>query len=221
MTVVVARYNEDVAWLAPAFPCVWLGNKGGAGAPPLPPGIQHVETLPNCGREAHTYLTYIVRHYEALPPVVVFTQGRLDDHRYAAWAAAEGLSPERMVARWVAEAASEGRSRSFNLAAHEVGEYSATPHFKIGGWRGDAFDSGMTLGQFYRSHVGAPLPPDAEWYEGANFAVTRERLRQWPLAFWVRLLEALPTGSPSCEQAHFFERMWALLVRPRMQGLYR
>ena len=33
------------------------------------------ELLPNVGRETHSYLTYIVEHYDSLPPAIVFTQG--------------------------------------------------------------------------------------------------------------------------------------------------
>ena len=37
-------------------------------------------TLPNCGREAHAYLSYIVRMYDALPPLVAFLQGDMPRH---------------------------------------------------------------------------------------------------------------------------------------------
>jgi hypothetical protein len=36
--------------------------------------------LPNVGREAHTYLTYIIDNYDRLPEYVMFCQGRIDDH---------------------------------------------------------------------------------------------------------------------------------------------
>ena len=68
--VVVARHDEDVAWLAPhASPSVRIEiyDKG-----TLPVGDS--ERLPNVGRESHTYVHHIVSRYETLAEWTVFTQ---------------------------------------------------------------------------------------------------------------------------------------------------
>ena len=44
--------------------------------------FQDVRTLPNVGRESHTYLTYVIENYDTLPDVITFSQGRIDDHGY-------------------------------------------------------------------------------------------------------------------------------------------
>jgi hypothetical protein len=76
--LVVARYNEDPAWTRKVPPSlrVTLYNKGA----PLPAEYSAAITLPNLGREAQTYLHHLVRRYDSLADVTVFTQGRPFDH---------------------------------------------------------------------------------------------------------------------------------------------
>lgn len=73
--IVVARYNEDVAWTK-QFANVVIYNKG---ADKLPAEFNQVR-LRNVGREGHTYYQYICDNYDALPDYVVFAQGRPFDH---------------------------------------------------------------------------------------------------------------------------------------------
>jgi len=65
--LVVARYTENLDWLnqVPIQPIVY--NKG--------PYLSNCIAVPNIGREAHTYLSFIVDHYDYLPDKVFFTQG--------------------------------------------------------------------------------------------------------------------------------------------------
>ena len=70
--LVVARYNEDIEWTKHVSIPVTIYNKG----EPLEGSIP----LPNIGREAHTYLTYIVENYDSLPDKVFFTQGNPFPH---------------------------------------------------------------------------------------------------------------------------------------------
>ena len=67
LTIVIARYKEEVAWLndLPADCRVYLYNKGPEIAPgTLRPDIV-VHALPNTGREAQTYLHHLRRHFKA------------------------------------------------------------------------------------------------------------------------------------------------------------
>ncbi|HEX8706016.1 MAG TPA: hypothetical protein VF815_44685 [Myxococcaceae bacterium] len=78
LTIVVARYKEDVAWLndLPADWRVYLYNKGPAIAPGTlrRPGIE-VRALPNHGLEASAYLYHLRHHFNAGEgEFTVFTQ---------------------------------------------------------------------------------------------------------------------------------------------------
>merc|ERR1719343_1494006 len=70
--VVVAHYNEDLAWVDRyRSPDVRFKvySKGGAAQQ----GVY--ELLPNVGRESQTYLHHIIKNYDRLAPWTVFTQG--------------------------------------------------------------------------------------------------------------------------------------------------
>ena len=69
---VVARYNEDVSWTKDLQNVV-LYDKSDR---PVPGSVP----LKNVGREADTYLRYIVEHYHRLPDFVAFLQGCPFEH---------------------------------------------------------------------------------------------------------------------------------------------
>jgi hypothetical protein len=72
--IVVARYNENVAWTKP-FPNVIIYNKGNK----LNDGYNEF-FLNNVGREGHTYYKHICDNYDNLADYTIFLQGRPFDH---------------------------------------------------------------------------------------------------------------------------------------------
>ena len=74
VTIVVARYKEDVEWTK-QFSNVIIYNKG----PPLPKGYNEIR-LDNVGREGHTYYHHIYENYKNLDDYIVFLQGNPFDH---------------------------------------------------------------------------------------------------------------------------------------------
>lgn len=77
MTMVVARYNENIGWLKDVSLNYTVFNKGSES---LPEWVKNEVKLPNVGREAHTYLTFIINNYDALPDFTIFVQGNPFDH---------------------------------------------------------------------------------------------------------------------------------------------
>jgi hypothetical protein len=76
MTMVVARYNENLNWLKQIPWNYIVYNKG----TDLPEQIDNEIKLQNIGREAHSYLTYIVDNYEDLLNFTIFAQGNPFTH---------------------------------------------------------------------------------------------------------------------------------------------
>ena len=75
MKCVVARYQENVDWTN-GLPDAIIYNKGST-----PPNSKHpVCTLPNVGREGHTYLYHIIQNYDTLDDYTCFLQGNPFDH---------------------------------------------------------------------------------------------------------------------------------------------
>lgn len=76
--IVVARYNEDLAWIKelndPKFN-LKVYNKGEDNI-----SVGHIK-LENVGRDPHTFITYIIDNYENLPDYVIFLQGNPFDHQ--------------------------------------------------------------------------------------------------------------------------------------------
>ena len=70
--IVVARYKENIEWLStlPEDIEVVLYNKF----------FEEGLTLPNIGREAHTYLHHIIENYDNLADVIAFVQGNPYEH---------------------------------------------------------------------------------------------------------------------------------------------
>ena len=75
--ICVARYNEDLDWLETYKNNSVIYNKGSDLDEKQFKKI--VKTQP-VGTESYSFFSYIVDHYDNLPEVVAFIQGRVDDH---------------------------------------------------------------------------------------------------------------------------------------------
>jgi hypothetical protein len=75
----VARYNEDIYNFAEYNDNLVVYNKW---EDDISPSIKKtcIKKLPNVGREAGTYCTYIIENYDNLPDYMIFTQGNPCDH---------------------------------------------------------------------------------------------------------------------------------------------
>lgn len=73
--VVVARYNEDLSWIAKEFPTekVTVYNKG-LDDLVLPKNCRVIK-LPNIGRESNSYLHHVITNYDNLSDRILFLQG--------------------------------------------------------------------------------------------------------------------------------------------------
>jgi len=83
--VVVAHFNEDLQWvnkLSKRFPEVSFAVYSKGKPAELPISTATAVHLPNVGRESHTYLHHIVKHYQGLADWTVFTQGMAPSFGY-------------------------------------------------------------------------------------------------------------------------------------------
>lgn len=188
--LVVARYRENPAWLRriPSSVRLTLYNKG----PDMSdfPAI----SLPNIGREAHTYLHHIVTRYNSLSDITVFCQGNPFDH------------------------VPDFRRIITHIPAHP--EY--LDDFLWLGFIIDYDDpDGCHLFQNWTSANPdrAPLPLREIWtalfhkdppekilfFPGAQFSVRKEIIHNRPVEFYQHALE-LACSLPHA--AHAFERIW-------------
>lgn len=166
LSIAVARYQEDVAWLneLPADARVNVYNKGPEIAPgTLRPGIV-VHALPNYGRESGTYLHHLCHHFDpAIGDFTVFTQGDPFEHspgflqlmkipQY--WRDVQPLSVQWIEAMNIPPP---------DLVARDVGDWIGdiplrTEHFSLHTWAPVAFfDPGAWgIGNQYRADHSLP-----------------------------------------------------------------
>lgn len=210
LLAVVARYREDLGWLAElALPCV-VYNKGPELDPALLPPGTRVETLPNVGREGHTFLTHILAAYGSLPRHTVFLQGNPFAH--LAPADGEPVTPEGLRQRILDLA---GRDMPFaglawfRLACDGLGRpHDLADPTKRGRWKGWGRD--IPVGQTFEALFGAPAPNKfiARAPTG-NMLVRADRILARPAEFYRRAL-ALVLSDPEDERntGHALERLW-------------
>jgi len=212
--LVVARYSENVSWLAALDLPGVVYNKGAALPPALtndalPPGFAQV-SLPNVGREAHTFLTHIIANYSALPRHTAFLQG--DPFAHLTPPEQPRLTAAQLRGRLLALAAQDKPFEGlawFRLRCDGLGRpHDLADPAKKGRWKGWGRD--IPVAATFEALFGAPAPRAfiARAPTG-NMLVRRERILARPLAFYQRAL-ALILADPDDARntGHAFERLW-------------
>ena len=80
LTVVCARYNEDIHWMLPIIENAIIYNKGSNNLDYIPKN--KVIQCENIGREGGTYIKHIIDNYSNLSEHIMFLQGNPIDHIY-------------------------------------------------------------------------------------------------------------------------------------------
>jgi hypothetical protein len=193
--LVIARYNEDLAWVRNAAPGIQtvVYNKGepGSRADEIP--------LSNAGREAHTYLHHIVENYDHLAAVTTFCQGKPFDHAFdfhdsLARVAREGLqNPE-----------------GFEWFGHIIDTDDATGSRLFQSWSKNPEKRPLAMDVFWRQLFENPSPERFTFACGAQFALTRDLVLRLPRVYYQRARD-LSLSHP--DAPHFFERVWNHVFR--------
>jgi hypothetical protein len=201
--MVVARYNEPLNWLrrVPAAIRVLVYNKNDEVHEidsTLRNGKEVVQTksLPNIGREAHTYLWHIVHNYETLAPWTIFCQGRPFDHAF----------DFHHTLRTLAENAPEEMSEcEFRPLGHIIDTDDAQGSRLFVQWSKNEDGRLLDAVDFYRALFGTEGPSEYSFRLGAQFIVSAACIRRRERSFYER---ALQISQDLPDAAHCFERMW-------------
>ncbi|KAL8867798.1 MAG: hypothetical protein Q9174_005429 [Haloplaca sp. 1 TL-2023] len=209
--IVVAHYNEPLAWLNEHYLDCCIYSKGKKNAPNLPLSFT---PLPNIGREGHTFLYHIVSRYDELADVTLFLQGRIDDH--------VNISLDEM--KQISLQTPPGEVTTFPFRELERFDYwGGIPWDKYPCWkRWSAMDSRkmketpIELFQKYISETN-DVPEAIGFAPGAIFAVRKETIRKHSKDYYQRLLEKMFLGDmahPNPETGHYMERFWLAMFNP-------
>lgn len=147
-----------------------------------------VDKLDNIGREGHTYLTHIVRHYDNLPAFSVFLQAGVEVE-------------DRLVPRLETLNSTTGFINLGNpwvsQAVHENGEKHQEEHF-------------IRLPELYSWVYQDLAPPQIDLTYQGQFLVAKQRLLHHPLRFYQKLLQYL-----TAPQGHFVTQDYKFIRHPK------
>jgi hypothetical protein len=203
MELVVARYEENLNWLrrVPGEFTITVYDK--STSPAL-----NATSLPNIGREAHTYLHHIVARYDSLPDLTVFCQGKPFDHAYDFHHTLRAL------------ASGEKRVENFFWLGH-IADTDSADGVLFRNWSKNEDGRGLDLNGFHRTLLGEDGPREYAFLLGGQFIAARECIRRQSKEFYQCALQ-LSVDFP--DAAHCYERIWdrvfseAESTRTRMDG---
>jgi hypothetical protein len=195
--IVVARYNEDINWLTPVMKNCIVYNKG------TPLHLENEIMLKNVGRESDTYLQFIIRNYERLPDVVVFTQGNIKDH----------ISKDNIKFLLEVKDHAQQCGISKPMEHYIQGEYSPwNPEFNKIETKyllPDCYKDNhrKTFKEWFIQNFQREYPNPLLFYAKGLFAVHKDKIRKHSLDYYKNLVLQVNHHVNSVE-GHFFERSW-------------
>lgn len=222
-TLVVARFKEDIEWAKEVFvnnvvDNIIIYNKSDEIPDIISINDVRCETLPNIGRESHTYLFHIVTHYDSMchDGCTLFCQGRIDDHCITSKTLEENLSCT------IQKAVEKGGycAVDHSKQPHNVNTSRSTmSKFRIQRHRTNENDEWQQLdvnprnenfGAWFERVLGRSFPNLFRGFmPGGLFAVANSCILSKPKECYEKLLAELQTSNP--EVGHFFERSWSYI----------
>ncbi|KAJ9609735.1 hypothetical protein H2200_006063 [Cladophialophora chaetospira] len=232
LDVVIAHFNESLDWLSSYSDLASVYSKG---QPPHNPSLfREATSLPNWGRESHTYLHHIVHNYDTLADVTLFLQGNIHDINDGTPAHTD-LTLDEIVGMAKRLTDLPDLVSSQNVHSHNQLQGGIIPFGQINSfsdWDGVKYKpswverrgkslkkSKYTPGQFYNYLINGTTsandrrwkspPAEIRWTQGALFAVTRQTIQRRPREVYERAYEyfhGLQEVNP--EEGHYMERLW-------------
>lgn len=143
--------------------------------------------LDNVGREAHTFLYHIVNNYDDLEDFTIFLQGNPFDH---------------------------GLKTSNDINNIKIESEFIPLNGLISGCK--YYESKGTIPSFCEEHnIDTKHTDIVTFTPGAQFAVSREKIKKHPKEFYEKLLKTLSNNGSNPEEAHVMERLWSYIFNDK------
>jgi hypothetical protein len=175
MKLVISRYQEDLGWEENYDTIIY--NKGKS--------IPSTISLPNVGREGHTYIYHILSNFENLDDYTVFLQGNPFDHT-------------RDLFYKLKEFEELQSKPDFFQLCHEMltDDGRGKPHHWVD----------IPVSYYYNDLFKIPRN-EFIYGAGAQFIVSKERILSRPKSFYSNIMKHLETHiNPT--SVYCYERMW-------------
>lgn len=210
---VIARYGEDVAWARGADHVIY--NKG----PALEADGLVIRTLPNVGKEAHTYLHHIVSNWDRLADVTLFTQAQIREYVPQEIPLAAFFDEAYdLVFPWLVRLKQWDDNGDLRF-------YSPTCPFRQQVETGEVRRGSRNFVDWFQASLGMDLKsvPGLLYSPGAIFAVRRSLIHARGIEFFNRLLNDV-NDARFPEECWFLEQAWLyVFLNPtaRVRTLFR
>lgn len=212
--LIIARYREDAGWLKNIdFPIFLYDKSYPAHIAGLNPHITQ-QTLPNIGRESHTYNQYILDHYDNLPDVCIFSQCHPFDHVENFVDIINANSIDEM---WEENLKQYPNSPIRHDGFLGLGKYS---HLNLKAQRGeeDFWWLKFKTKDVYTRLFSDPLPDDFHIAHGCIMVVERDNILSNPRSLYEKMLTLhenfnFPAFDWSNETSVAFEYLWTLIFK--------
>lgn len=201
---VIAQYNENIDWIKPIASHTHVYHKGTDLQSPLLKLLSW-KKLPNVGRETHTYLHHIIKHYDSLPEVTVFLQAD-NSHESCRFFTEPPMNYVYDVKSMTSLKSSCSDVRGFKTWSR----IPYKPKWQIMLNKGEIRRARLNVEEFFKSLFGYRNPPEVHFCPGACFAATRKMIRKHPLDFYMKAISFVD-DHPNPEEGHYFERLWSTM----------
>ncbi|RTK97777.1 MAG: DUF3431 domain-containing protein [Neisseriaceae bacterium] len=183
--LVVSRFNEDLEWVED-FDKFQIYNKG---KDDLDLGSIH---LGNFGREAHTYLHHIITHYHNLDDIMIFSQGKYEDHF---------PNFKDLIYNRLGFSIDTAKPNSFNgISVSNRGDFSFRDCFCDEGRK-------YSLEEWWEQTTGEKYIQSEYVFFNSCFSVSREFILKRSLESYIKIYLTL-CDSINPIEGHFCERAW-------------
>lgn len=211
--LVISHYKENLDWLSQykdtKFTKVIIYTKGQKNPKSPIPYIE--KPLENIGRCDHTYLYHIVKNYDDLADVTIFTTG------------SSALSHKKKKLKDVIEKVFSTHDSVFLGGIHKSVKNDMYD-FQLDIWKATNKDNRSAAKNSVLAK--ANVRPFGPWYEKhfprirttlvnylGIFAISKKHVHQHSKAYYQNLLDLFPNHS-NPEVGHYFERAWLAVFHP-------
>lgn len=212
--IVVSRFNENTNWIHEPpfnkFP-ILMYEKGPQTCTFCEPPKCKKKKLPNIGRCDHTYLYYIIEHYDILPDIIIFLPGSVKiPYKYerALFFLSVAENSTEAVDKLYDKNPEIDYKRDSNLYGFYLDSYTgvASENNKINKNSKLKKSSIRPFGKWFEHHFSKDTKINDIWYSGV-LITTRERIRKNPKSFYKKLIKEFSNSSDP-EVGHYMERSW-------------
>ena len=204
--ICVARYNEDLDWLQHYKKDAIVYTKTNK---LKKSEFKEVVSIEPVGLETYSFFCYIVDHYDNLPDVVAFIQGRVDDHLgdvKNTHSQDDKKNPIVFLDYILKEAYEKGISAPIDENVYDHTNWRLSTPNRISGKECITvqYDN---ITDWWENYVGLKWsgPSRCTWCQ--CFAVKKENILRHKKEMYLKLKNDPNFKNTYCEVAHFWERM--------------